>query len=146
MKKLLLPLTLCFAAAFTNADPLANQEWVRRRFMPLPSCRTLAVGAEETSITVECHVVTSLLPSAWTNESPRKVELWCNDTNRNYTLHFDDTPEVRRSLPITIDLSGILERGVRIYGSDTNLEISTLPAMIRFEEMPPGTLFIRRLL
>ena len=146
MKTLLLSAAISCITATSYADRTANQEWVRQGFMPLPSCQTLALSTEDTSITVRCHVVTSLLPSAWTNESPRKVELWCNTTNRNCSLFFDDTPEVRRSLPITIDFSRLREKGVRIYGSDANLEISTLPAMIRLEEMPPGTLFVRRLL
>lgn len=144
MKTLLLSAAIGCIATTSFADRTANQEWVRQRFLPLPSYQTLAIGAEDTSVTVSCHVVTSLLPSAWTNEGPREINLRCNATNRNYTLFFDDTPEVRKSLPISFkfNLSGVPRQ--LIYG-DTN-EITRLPALIKVHEPVPGTLILKRML
>lgn len=158
MKKLLLPLTLCCAAAFSNADPLANQEWVRRNFLPVTHAETDPlfniwkdtfrdsthnIQAGQNSVTVTASVVSTLIPEIQTNSTQMGLNVWCNDA-RNYTLFFPDIPEVRQMLPIyfRFNLSGV-ERQT-IYG-DTNT-ITQLPALIKVQEPVPGTLILKRIL
>lgn len=158
MKKLLLPLPLCCAAAFTNADPLANQEWVRRNFLPVTHAETdphfsiwtntfrdstRNIQADQNSVTVTASVVSTLIPEIRTNSTQMGLNVWCNDA-RNYTLFFPDMPEVRQMLPITFrfDLIGVEHQ--KIYG-DTNT-ITRLPALMKVQEPVPGTLILKRVL